>query len=200
MSPSTPSTPPLPPGHPRGRFTGRLPVLPLSVEGATPILPRGKLRPKAARLHGQVELQMLALPFCPLLWACPLPSAPWVTPLAPGVGEFRPQASTPLARLLLALGGGWGKVQSWAWGSGRGRREGWRPNPPEAAPGGEPCRWGMGRTASWSPKRETGCGFKSPHFWFTTVWPWSGNSAGSPNLSFPSYEKRMLLWVIVKTF
>ena len=30
-----------------------------------------------------------------------------------------------------------GKVRSWAWGSGRRRREGWRPNLPEAAPGGE---------------------------------------------------------------
>ena len=95
---------PLPPGLRRRRFTGRLPVLLLSVEGATPILPRGKLRPKAARLHDQVELQMLAFPFCPLLCACPLPSAPWVTPLAPGVGEFRPQASSPLCLPFIGTG------------------------------------------------------------------------------------------------
>lgn len=101
-------------------------VLLLSVEGIGPNLWRGKLRHKAAKQHSPIELQILSFCLSPHLPSA-LP-APWVTPLALGVGEFCPQASV-LACFISGAPWPGVKVQSCAWGSGQGGREGWWPDP-----------------------------------------------------------------------
>lgn len=70
-------------------------VLPLFVEGTTPDLWNGKLRHQAVMQHDPASSSCTCFgsPFTP---SPHLPSAlpaPWVTPLAQGIGEFCPLAS-----------------------------------------------------------------------------------------------------------
>lgn len=159
-----------------------LQVLLPSIEGAMPILPRGKLRYRAARQHSLVELQTLAFPLCSLLRTYPLPSLRALGN-SPGTGSRGILPTGPGTACPPFIGAGRRLGIKSRAGLGALATEGGRGGgltPPEDAPGGQQGGWGMGRASSWP---RGGKGFNSPHP-FPTVWPWTGNFAASPSL-FP---------------
>lgn len=126
-----------------------LQVLLPSIEGAIPILPRGKLRHRAARQHSPVELQTLAFPLCSLLRTYPLPSLRALGN-SPGTGSrgILPTGPCTACPPFIGVGRRLG-IKSRA-GLGAQAMEGGRGGgltPPEDAPGGQQGGWGMGRAS-----------------------------------------------------
>lgn len=106
-----------------------LQVLLPSTQGASPGLPRGKLRHRGGKQPGPGKLRCSPFPFVP---SAPAPPAPCALGNSPGTGRrgiLRP----------LRAGCRWPRVKvlCWPWGEAWGGSEAWRPHPARGLPGGQ---------------------------------------------------------------
>lgn len=166
-----------------------------SMEGASPGLPRGKLRHRGAKQHGLGKLRYSPSLFVPL---CTCPHPPCALGNSPGT---RSRGILPNGPLRACCWWPRVKVLGWAWGSGRGGSKEWRPYPTRGLPRGHALESGRVRDGQGPCpflEQRGGVWVRISQLQFPTCGLGPGNW---PLLQacFPSCGTGILLWVVVKT-